>query len=124
MKKKFCLFIIVITFYSVNAQTKLTQQKDTLEAGTLLNIIYSDRMNLKKNDSLNQFISLAGNVQVKQHKTFFYADSAVLNQHLNMLEAFGKIHINDADSVHTYADYLKYIGKEKKAYLKKNVKLT
>lgn len=124
MKKIFYLFITVITFYSVNAQTKLTQQKDTLDAGTLLNIIYADRMNLKKDDSLNQFISLAGNVQVKQHKTLFYADSAVLNQHLNILEAFNKIHINDADSIHTYADYLKYVGKEKKAYLKKNVKLT
>ena len=56
--------------------------------------------------------------------TLFYCDSAVLNQAANTIEAFGNIHINDADSVHTYSQYLKYLGKEKIAYLKKKVKLT
>ncbi|MCZ2222068.1 MAG: hypothetical protein LC122_00340 [Chitinophagales bacterium] len=111
-------------FLSAKAQTKLVQQTDTLEQGTLLNIIYADRMNFKKDDSLNQFISLAGNVRIKQNNSYFYADSAVLNQKLNMLESFGKVHINDADSIHTYANYLKYLGNDKKAFLKNKVKLT
>ena len=34
------------------------------------------------------------------------------------------MHINDRDSIHTYSDYLRYLGNEKKAYLKGNVKLT
>jgi lipopolysaccharide export system protein LptA len=112
--------------FSAKAQKELMQQTDTsiVQAGSLLNILYADRMNFKKNDSLNQFISLAGNVRIKQNNTYFYADSAVLNQHLNLLEAFGRIHINDADSVHTYANYLKYLGNEKKAFLKGNVRLT
>ena len=41
-----------------------------------------------------------------------------------MMEAFGNIEINQADTVHTYSQYLKYLGIEKMAYLKKNVKLT
>jgi lipopolysaccharide export system protein LptA len=39
-------------------------------------------------------------------------------------EVFGHVHINDADTVNTYSNYLKYLGKERVAYLKKNVKLT
>jgi lipopolysaccharide export system protein LptA len=41
-----------------------------------------------------------------------------------MLEAFGHVHINDNDSIDTYSDYLRYLGNDKKAYLKGNVKLT
>lgn len=88
-----------------------------------LDILFADRYNLLTKDSTT-FVSLAGNVKVQQGKTFFYADSAVLNRSLNMLEAFGNVHINDADSVHTYAQYLKYLGKEKKAFLKNKVRLT
>jgi lipopolysaccharide assembly outer membrane protein LptD (OstA) len=57
-----------------------------------------------------------GNVKVSQGNTLFYADSAVLNQQANTLESFGHVHINDADSIHTYADYLKYLGKEKSIF--------
>lgn len=97
---------------------------DTTSSGAKrLDILFAERYNLLTKDSTT-FISLAGNVKVQQGKTFFYADSAVLNRSLNMLEAFGNVHINDADSVHTYAQYLKYLGKEKKAFLKNKVRLT
>lgn len=92
-------------------------------AGSVLQIISAKRYNFEKKDTAN-FISLAGNVTLKKEKTFFYCDSAVVNQQQNIVEAFGKVHINDADSVHTYADYMRYVGKEKKAYLKNNVRLT
>ncbi len=69
-------------------------------------------------------MSLAGNVKIRQASTLFYCDSAVLNQSANTIEAFGNIHINDNDSVQTYSQYLKYLGKEKTAYLRNKVKLT
>jgi len=119
-KYTYCLLFIFLTVTTIAAQ----QRNDTLKAGKELIIISAQHYNFQKLDSGNQFVSLAGSVIVKQDKTTFYADSAVLNQKLNILEAFGHVHINDADSVHTYADYLKYLGKEKKAYLNKNVKLT
>ena len=84
----------------------------------------ADRYNFQKKEGIGDFISLAGNVQIKQELTYFYCDSAVLNQTANTIEAFGNIHINDADSVHTYSQYLKYLGREKTAYLRKRVKLT
>lgn len=110
----------------VKAQTSNPPVTDTTKAvtGMLLEILKADRNNLKKTDSLSQFISYAGKVMMKQDKTLFYADSVVLNPITNVLEAFGNVHINDADSVHTYAQYLKYLSNDKKAYLKKRVRLT
>lgn len=108
------LFLVILPVL-VSAQQSTN---DTLE------IITAARYNYKVIDSANTFVSLAGRVQVKQGNTLFFADSAVLNRQLNTLEAFGNVHINDADSIHTYSQYLKYLGKEKKAYLNKKVKLT
>lgn len=89
-----------------------------------ITIIHADTYNFQNKDTAGQFIALVGHAEVQQNRTLFYADSIVLNQKLNILEAFGNVHINDADSVQTYSQYLKYLGKEKKAFLKNKVKLT
>jgi lipopolysaccharide assembly outer membrane protein LptD (OstA) len=94
------------------------------QQGRKIDILHADHGNFLNIDSSHQYVSMAGNVIAKQDKTLFYADSAILNQTDNSLEAFGNVHINDADSVHTYAQYLQYLGKEKKAFLKKKVRLT
>lgn len=96
---------------------------DSANAKKRIQVISSDRMVYEKKDTA-EFQSLVGHVIVKQEKTIFYCDSAIINRKLNTLEAFNHVHINDADSVHTYSDYLKYLGNEKKAFLKGNVKLT
>ncbi|MCP2835024.1 OstA-like protein, partial [Salmonella enterica] len=41
-----------------------------------------------------------------------------------IIEAFGNVHINDNDSVHTYSQYLLYYVDTKIAILKKKVRLT
>lgn len=68
--------------------------------------------------------TLAGNAMVRQGNTILSGDSIAFNPVTGIAEVFGNVHINDADSVHTYAQYLRYIGAERIAYLKKNVKLT
>jgi lipopolysaccharide export system protein LptA len=100
------------------------QVPDAATSRKQIHIIQAARLSFQQLDSANNLQSLAGGVIVQQENTLFYCDSAVLNNTTNVLEAFGHVHINDADSVHTYADYLKYVGNEKKAYLKKNVRLT
>lgn len=116
--------IALFLCFSITAtsQVVLTPNADT-SAGKRLEIIVADRYNFQKVAG-GDFVSLVGNVQVKQAGTFFYCDSAVLNQTANTIEAFGNIHINDNDSVHIYSQYLKYLGKEKMAYLNNNVRLT
>lgn len=121
----FCSLFLCLGVFG-KTQTSNLPATDTTKpvTGKLLEPLSAARNNLRKIDSLNQFISYAGNVIMKQDKTLFYADSVVLNPVTNILEAFGNVHINDADSVHTYAQYLKYLAKDKKAFLKRRVRLT
>lgn len=120
MKQTNFLFILVLLTATANAQQPVT---DTAAKKQLF-IQHADRIGFKNVDSLNQFQLLAGKVAVQQDKTLFYCDSAAINTVSNVLESFGHVHINDADSLHIYSDYLKYLGKEKKATLTGNVKLT
>ncbi len=119
---KFCISLLLI----LSSIVGIGQQKiaDTIRAGKTIVIIGADRYNFQNLDSNVQFVSLVGHAIVQQEKTIFSADSIVLNQKLNTLEAVGNVHINDADSIHTYAQYLRYVGTDKKAYLSKGVKLT
>ncbi|CAN5164836.1 hypothetical protein BH20BAC1_BH20BAC1_21850 [soil metagenome] len=75
-------------------------------------------------DSVTTLQTIAGGAVIKQGTTIFKSDSAVINSTTHVVEAFGHVHINQADSVQTYADYLKYLGVEKTAYLRRNVRLT
>jgi len=128
--KHFVFFILAaitftVRYTTVQAQAPVTTAvTDSGKQGKIIRIIAADRLNFFQPDSINEFQSAAGKVRIRQGTTLFDCDSVVLNKTLNMLEAFGKVHINDADSVHTYADYVRYLGKDKKAYLNNNVKLT
>ncbi len=74
-------------------------------------------------DSVTTLQTIAGGAIIKQGTTIFSSDSVAINPVTHIVEAFGNVHINQADSVQTYAQYLKYIGTEKIAYLKKDVRL-
>ena len=127
LKKLFFYFIVVIYFVTASNNSIAQVPSSGLGAGDTtgkkLEILEAKRYNFQKLDSTD-FVSLAGNVRIRQGKTLFYCDSAVLDQKQNIFEAFGNIHINDEDSVHTYSQYLKYYGREKDAILKNKVKLT
>lgn len=100
-----------------------TRQADN-DTGRLVRIIKADKFSLIKIDSVTEKYILVGNVLLQQGNTFFSCDSAIKDDKLNIIEAFGNIHINDADSVHTYSQYLKFLGDTKIAMLRKKVKLT
>jgi lipopolysaccharide export system protein LptA len=118
----FCTSIAILfiaTAMPCHAQTGVA---DT--TGKKLEIIEALRYNYQNLQGAGTFVSVGGNVRIRQGTTLFYCDSAVLNHAANTVEAFGNIHINDEDSVHTYSQYLKYLGHEKKAILKNKVRLT
>jgi len=117
-----CLFLCLL----LNLSPLLAQRtgSDTSAAGKIIVIKDAERYNYQDKDTLGKFVSLVGHAFVEQGKTKFYADSIVLNQKDNILESFGNVHINDADSVQIYSQYLKYLGKEKKAFFNQAVKLT
>lgn len=88
-----------------------------------VHLIRSDVLKFEKRDSVELQI-LVGNAMLRQEKTFFDGDSIVMNKQQNIIEVFGNIHINDADSVNVYSQYLIYFGNTRIAHLRKNVKLT
>lgn len=115
----------MLTILTTISGTVMSQRvADSSKPGKTIVIISADKYHFEDKDTIGKFVSLVGHAKVKQEKTLFEADSIVLNQKDNILEAFGNVHINDADTVNTYSQYLKYLGKEKKAYLNKDVKLT
>ena len=114
------LLLCISTIPFAQQPVSATVTKDTLRT---IQIVRGNSMRHMTIDSLTQLETLSGDVILKEGLTTFYCDSASLNKATNVLESFGNIHINDNDSIHTYAQYLKYIGNERKAYLKKKVKM-
>lgn len=71
-----------------------------------------------------QMQKLIGHVRLEQGQTIFTCDSALQNLSVNTIDAFGHIHINQADTINTYSDFLHYEGNTKIATLTKNVRMT
>lgn len=117
----------IISFFiclSVKAQQPVAEpQAGIKDSSKTILIRKADRLGFDNRDSSNLTYA-AGAVEVIQGTTTITCDSAIYNRKLNTIEAFGDVHINDADSVHTYSKYVKYFGSTKKAVLKHNVKLT
>ena len=120
---KFFTFIsfFILSLFQLSAQQSTPIPIDS--NSKLIEFLSAESYNVKKIDS-NDYLILVGHVKIRQGKTLLFGDSLILNTTLNTMEGFGNVHINDADSVHTYSDYLKYVGATKKAYLRKKVKLT
>lgn len=120
----YILFLVCCITFKARAQNQLGGTNAPIDSNTkLIEFLSAETYNVKKKDSMD-FLILVGHVKIRQGKTMLFGDSLILNTTLNTLEGFGNVHINDADSIDTYADYLKYLGNNKKAFLRKHVKLT
>ena len=121
----FLILAVIISGYSSLAQVTTPPPAVADTGGVkIIEIINADKQGYKKVDSVTDMQFLVGNVHLKQDNTIFYCDSAVYNKNLQIIEAFGNVHINDNDSVHTYSQYLLYHVDTKIANLKKKVRLT
>ena len=58
---------------------------------------------------------LMGNVALRQATTLVYCNLAILNETTNILEAYGKVKIIQADTVTITGDTAYYFGNERKA---------
>ena len=128
MRLKFTISKIFIFFLIAGSYQTAAQQIIGVPSSTdsirSIRIVQGKSLRLITIDSATAFETIAGDVIIKEGLTTFYCDSATINRKTNIVEAFGNIHINDNDSIHTYAQYLRYVGADRIAYLKKNVKLT
>ncbi|MBN1180786.1 MAG: hypothetical protein JXB49_00765 [Bacteroidales bacterium] len=65
---------------------------------------------------------LIGDVQFEHNTYTMTCDSAYFSSK-QVVDAFGRVHINQGDTLHLYGDYLKYTGEIKLAEVRDNVRL-
>ena len=113
VKKYFSLIIILVI--------ALTQ---TLEAQKKSKIIIKQANIGRIDNDINPDVQkLIGDVFLIHQNMKMYCDSAYNNAKMNEFEAFGHVHIINADTIHIYSDYLKYDGNSHQADLKNNITL-
>ena len=119
-------FAAVFSTHTAAAQTPAVLPKPRINPDTTrtIEILSARSLRLITLADGVEIQTLAGNAAVKQGNTTLRGDSIILNPATGVAEVFGRVHINDADTVNAYSNYLRYIGRERVAYLKKNVKLT
>ncbi len=66
---------------------------------------------------------LIGNVRFTHEGAIMYCDSAYFYGATNSLDAFSRVHINNADTVDLYGDFLHYDGNTRIAEIRRNVRL-
>jgi len=123
MKHYLCISFLVIALGCI-CSTYAQQPATPADTTKVVNILHADRLGFSKIDTANPIQYGAGNVAAQQNNTLFYSDSAVLNQKTKTFQAYGKVHINDADSTHIYGEYMRYHFDTKMAYMQKKVTLT
>lgn len=66
---------------------------------------------------------LIGNVEFTHEGAIMYCDSAYFYGETNSLDAFSRVHINQADTLDLYGDFLHYDGNTRIAEVRRNVRL-
>jgi lipopolysaccharide export system protein LptA len=109
---KLILFFLFLGF----SQTLLAQKVTRIELIQSENFIGLQRNGVNTNKVIKPIF--------RQDNATLTCDSAYFYLAKNSFEAFGNVHINQADTLNIYADNLNYDGNTKLAILKNNVKLT
>ena len=115
----FSVFLVSFSGLHVAGYTK-TSHADSSEP---VEILDAKRLDFKTLKDQTELQILAGNVILRQGSSIFTCDSCIINKKQNLFEAFGRVHINDNDTAHVYANHLRYLTDKKYAYLDGNVKL-
>lgn len=103
--KHYILIILLLLSCVVSAQKKTT-----------IHILNADKADY--DERLGKDVQrLIGNVIMRQDSTYFYSDSAYLNEKTKFFDGFGNVHIIVNDSINIYSKLLKYNGETKFAEL-------
>lgn len=113
----------LLLFFTNASNAQVVTPRPRNDTMRLVNLIHADRFGYQKIDSATELQTLVGNVQLEQEGTYFSGDSVVIKNG-KIVEAFGNVHINDKDSIHTRSQYLLYYVDTQKATLRNQVQLT
>ena len=118
------LYFLFLCFFFIGIQGASAQQPASSDTTKKVEILAAKKLEFLKTNDTTELQVLVGNVRLKQGSTLFYCDSCIINNRIHILEAFGNVHINDADTANAYSDYLRYLTDKRVAYMQKNVRLT
>lgn len=123
-KKLFGLLLLLFPVLLIKAQVTTTNAspQDTSKRVQILN--YTRQLTFKTIDDTTKLTIIVGTVKMRQGTSLFYCDSCVINNNTNVFEAWGNVHINDSDTTDIWSNHLRYLSKEKLAYLDGNVKMS
>ncbi len=122
--KRISLLLVFLAFgLSLHAQVETeVENSPVAKDTTLIQFRSADELKSIKTDSTD-LKKLIGNVLLEQGEMTFRCDSAYLFFEQNYMEAFGRVHVTQGDSVNIFGDYLKYLGDSKLAFLYDNVRM-
>ncbi len=106
--KKYILFILFFSYLSIalgQTPTLNTSTEQDTSKGEKVRVIYADlQRTVKVGNDFDRF--LEGNVQIIKDSSYFYCDTARLND--NFLMAWGDVSMIKTDSLEVYADSMIY----------------
>jgi len=125
MKRIVYSVLIALFFFNFHGYAQIPIQFKSADSDTLRTVYiwHADKLREETKDSV-KMQSLVGNVKMQEEKTFFYCDSVVMNHKLNIIEAFGNVHINDSDTTNIFSQYMKYFVDKKYVVFQKKVTMT
>jgi lipopolysaccharide transport protein LptA len=118
------LYFFFLFIFFTGIQSAWSQERVPSDTTKKVEILAAKKLEFLKTNDTTELQILAGNVKLRQGSTLFYCDSCIINNRIHVLEAFGNVHINDADTANAYSDYLRYLTDKRIAYMQKNVRLT
>ena len=125
--RQWLLLLLLVLTYTVSAQQPVTGMGPGPASDSLVNVEILPgvrKLEFRKVDDSTQLTILAGTVKLKQGTALFFCDSCVINNRTQTFEAWGNVHINDADTVHVYSSHLRYLIQKRIAFLDGGVRLT
>lgn len=100
------------------------QNNSTSHSGEPTMIYLENSELMSYNSAINPDVQvLKGNVIFRHDNALMYCDSAYFYEKANSFDAFGNVHINQADTLFGYGDFLYYNGNTRLAKFRQNVRL-
>jgi len=121
----FLRYILYVLIILLSGQLLSGQQLKTNQPGRKKIVLQNaDSVIIVKDPATGKDIQhLIGNVKLVDKETRMSADSALFYPDKNVVNAFGKIHIEQGDTLNLYGNHLYYDGKLGTAFVKGNVEL-
>lgn len=113
----FCSNLLFAQNPIISNSSKATPKATDTTQVKEVEIIHADKLEFNTKADGTQVRKLVGAVELKHENTLMTCDSAYLYKEINLVNAWGNIHIIDNDSVHAYSNSLIYEGNSKKAQL-------